>query len=116
MSVKTVLIPTLRSIFIGRRRISEWKVDLRIDIIHPAFLPPFVHIGIQAGITAEAIGFRTSIIFFFISPDGKRTDSEFYPRFFGMDRFIEFFDQKIHIVAAPRSEEHTSELQSRGHL
>src|SRR4051794_41100501 len=72
-------------------------INLRREIIKPAFLLPFLGIGIQRGILIEALHARWILR----PPNPKRADPHQHPWLGLLHLFIHPFDEMIDVLTSP---------------
>ncbi len=94
-------VPPLDQYFIWRSFEANEPIKLRNNIINPFFSDPCPGVGVKFVITRQSCSFRACRVISYITPNSKRTDSEFDVRFNLLDSDMQFVDQYICIISSP---------------
>ena len=93
--------PSYQGVIISRR-MPYFPIDLRDVVVHPSFIHPLQHIGIQVVIVLQAV--RVAAVFrvtFQVAIDAKRRHAKLHPRFDGMDALVHLADKLVHVLPPP---------------
>ena len=102
-AIRGMSCPPLDERFVVGRLVSDFPINLRHQIVHPALFHPEEDVGIEVVIVLQArrVAAWDGGARFCVVVDAERRDAEFYPGFHVVNAVVEGLDEDIDIVAPP---------------
>ena len=98
MATKRILLrPPAQQHGILLTALLHGPVELRREVVEPAFLKPFACVGVELAVRVEAYDLLRKPR----TPNPKRRDAKLHPRLLSVNALVELTYQGVHILAAP---------------
>src|SRR5690606_38792622 len=105
--VKYVFRPPQYQVVVGCTAMTEGKIDLRHDVVDPAFFQPLAAVCKLIIVGSAPVGIGPPEILIQVFPDAEGADPEFATWFFAVDAVLELADKQVHVFAAPVIQTHS---------
>ena len=96
-----VFAPPMYQLVVVGSLIAYLPINLGHAIVHPAFLVPQQHVGIEVVVVLQAVGTAAVGIAALVAVDAEGGYTDFHPRLGVMDGIVELFNELVDVIAAP---------------